>query len=51
MGGCFDAAAGEVEVSNFTGRYEGSDSLEVADLPYEPDPCKELWLGAAGEAR
>jgi hypothetical protein len=36
---------------HFTGRYEGSDSLEVADLPYEPDPCKELWLGAAGEAR
>jgi hypothetical protein len=36
---------------NFTGRYEGSDSLQVADLPYEPDPCKELWTGAAGEAR
>jgi hypothetical protein len=36
---------------HFTGRYEGSDSLEVADLPYAPDACKELWLGAAGEAR
>jgi hypothetical protein len=36
---------------HFTGRYEGSDSLEIADLPYAPDPCKELWLGAAGEAR
>jgi hypothetical protein len=36
---------------HFTGRYEGGDSLEVADLPYAPDPCKELWLGAAGEAR
>jgi hypothetical protein len=36
---------------HFTGRYEGDDSLQVADLPYAPDPCKELWPGAAGEGR
>jgi hypothetical protein len=36
---------------HFTGRYEGGDSLQVADVPYAPDPCKELWPGAAGEAR
>ena len=36
---------------HFTGRYEGNDSLQVADLSYAPDACKELWPGAAGEAR
>jgi hypothetical protein len=24
------------------GRYSGSDTIQVADLPYRPDPCKEL---------
>lgn len=24
------------------GRYSGSDVIEVADLPYKPDPCAEL---------
>jgi hypothetical protein len=26
----------------FTGQYAGSDTLKIADLPYSPDPCKEL---------
>ena len=26
----------------FTGRYAGSDTIGVADLPYSPDPCNEL---------
>jgi hypothetical protein len=26
----------------FTGRYEGEDSIQVADLPYSPDECQEL---------
>lgn len=26
----------------YTGRYEGSDTIYVADVPYDPDPCKEL---------
>ena len=24
------------------GKYSGRDTIQVADLPYEPDPCKEL---------
>ena len=26
----------------FTGQFTGSDVIGVADLPYKPDPCKEL---------
>ena len=26
----------------FKGQYAGSDTIQVADLPYKPDPCKEL---------
>jgi hypothetical protein len=26
----------------FTGQFTGSDAIGVADLPYRPDPCKEL---------
>jgi len=26
----------------FKGQYSGSDTIQVADLPYSPDPCKEL---------
>ena len=26
----------------FKGRFTGSDVIGVADLPYKPDPCKEL---------
>jgi hypothetical protein len=26
----------------FKGAYAGSDTIQVADLPYKPDPCKEL---------
>jgi hypothetical protein len=26
----------------FKGQFTGSDVLQVADLPYKPDPCKEL---------
>ena len=26
----------------FKGQYSGSDAIQVADLPYKPDPCKEL---------
>jgi hypothetical protein len=25
----------------FTGQYTGSDTIQVADLPYAPDPCDE----------
>src|SRR5690606_11409348 len=35
----------------FVGRYEGSDTLEVADLPYSPDPCKELSPSLRSEER
>jgi hypothetical protein len=24
------------------GQYSGSDTVQIADLPYKPDPCKEL---------
>jgi hypothetical protein len=26
----------------FIGQYTGSDSIQIADLPYAPDPCEEL---------
>ena len=26
----------------FTGRYEGEDTIQLADLPYSPDECQEL---------
>jgi hypothetical protein len=26
----------------FKGQYAGTDTIQVADLPYKPDPCKEL---------
>ena len=26
----------------FKGQFTGSDTIQVADLPYSPDPCKEL---------
>ena len=26
----------------FKGQYAGSDTIQIADLPYKPDPCKEL---------
>jgi hypothetical protein len=26
----------------FTGQFAGSDTIQIADLPYKPDPCKEL---------
>ena len=26
----------------FRGQFTGSDVIGVADLPYKPDPCKEL---------
>jgi len=26
----------------FKGQFAGSDSVQIADLPYTPDPCKEL---------
>jgi hypothetical protein len=26
----------------FKGQFTGSDVIGVADLPYKPDPCKEL---------
>jgi hypothetical protein len=26
----------------FRGQYAGSDTIQAADLPYKPDPCKEL---------
>jgi hypothetical protein len=26
----------------FKGQYAGSDVVQLADLPYKPDPCKEL---------
>jgi hypothetical protein len=28
----------------FTGQYAGSDAVQVADLPYSPDPCDERGL-------
>ena len=28
----------------FTGQYAGSDTIQVADLPYDPDPCDERGL-------
>jgi hypothetical protein len=28
----------------FTGQYAGSDIIQVADLPYDPDPCDERGL-------
>jgi hypothetical protein len=26
----------------FVGEYKGSDTIQVADVPYSPDACKEL---------
>lgn len=26
----------------FVGQYRGSDTIQVADVPYSPDPCTEL---------
>ena len=26
----------------FKGQYSGSDAIQVADLPYNPDKCREL---------
>ena len=26
----------------FVGDYRGSDTIQVADVPYSPDACKEL---------
>jgi hypothetical protein len=26
----------------FTGQFTGSDAIGIADLPYKPDPCKEM---------
>jgi hypothetical protein len=26
----------------FVGDYKGSDTIQVADVPYSPDACKEL---------
>jgi hypothetical protein len=26
----------------FVGEYRGSDTIQVADVPYSPDPCNEL---------
>jgi hypothetical protein len=36
----------------FVGQYRGSDTIQVADLPYSPDPCNELTFvdfSAAGQ--
>jgi hypothetical protein len=34
------------------GQYAGSDAIQVADLPYKPDPCKELgFVDYSKEAR
>ena len=34
------------------GKYAGRDTIQVADLPYKPDPCKELgFVDYSKEAR
>ena len=36
----------------FKGQFSGSDVIQVADLPYKPDPCKELgFLDYSKESR
>jgi hypothetical protein len=36
----------------FKGQFSGSDVIQVADLPYKPDPCKELgFLDYSKEAQ
>jgi len=35
----------------FTGEYIGEDSLQVADIPYGPDECRELTFVDYSEAQ
>jgi len=36
----------------FKGQFTGSDVISVADLPYKPDPCKEMgFLDYSKEAK
>jgi len=36
----------------FTGQYTGADTIQVADLPYDPDPCDERgFINYAEEAQ